>query len=145
MTCSNLICCKTGLQYVGGKKTDIAFNSLVLRHNHVANQVVCICCPFYRTLSHQLLRGLFVLQGGWGDRKRRRAGDDGKLKAFSLFPSFPRALSIFRLLLFLLRYTVPIGASAEESVPWVNNAFTLITCLNRGAFCLRMCCTARLL
>ena len=39
----------------------------------------------------------------------------------------------------------PSEASAEESVPWVNNAFTLITCLNRGAFCLRMCCTERLL
>ena len=39
----------------------------------------------------------------------------------------------------------PSEASAEESVPWVNNAFTLITCLNRGAFRLRMCCTERLL
>ena len=31
-------------------------------------------------------------------------------KAFALFPSSPRALSIFPLLLFLLRYTVPIGS-----------------------------------
>lgn len=31
-------------------------------------------------------------------------------KAFALFPSSPRALSIFRWLLFLLRYTVPIGS-----------------------------------
>ena len=67
-----------------------------------------------------LLRGLFVLWGGLGERKRERAGHDGRgeerTEAFRLFslPIAPRALSIFffRLLLFLQRY--PAGASAKE-------------------------------
>ena len=101
MTCSNLICCKTGLQYVGGKTTNIAFNSLVLQH-HVAKQVVCICCPFYRTLSHHLHRGL-------GRQKKTARGRRWK-KSLCPLPIVPRTLSIFRLLLFLLRYTVPIGS-----------------------------------
>ena len=47
-----------------------------------------------------LLRGLFVLWGGWGERKRERAGHDGKgeerTEDFRLFPLpiAPRALSI---------------------------------------------------
>ena len=48
-----------------------------------------------------LLRGRFVLWGGWGKRKRERAGHDGKGKreqrlfAFSVFPSPPARFSIF--------------------------------------------------
>ena len=48
-----------------------------------------------------LLRGLFVLWGGWGERKRERAGHDGKgeerREAFRLFlfPSPPARFSIF--------------------------------------------------
>ena len=47
-----------------------------------------------------LCRGLFVLWGGWGEKKRESAGHDGKEKerrkapTLSLFPSSP-ALSIF--------------------------------------------------
>ena len=56
-----------------------------------------------------LRRGRFVLWGGWGERKRERAGHDGKgeerTEDFRLFPLpiAPRALSMFffRLLLFL--------------------------------------------
>ena len=52
-----------------------------------------------------LSRGLFVLWGDWGDRKRERTGHDGKRKerreapAFSLFPSSPAHFLFFRLLL----------------------------------------------
>ena len=48
-----------------------------------------------------LRRGRFVLWGGWGERKRERAGHDGKgeerTEDFHLFPLpiAPRALSIF--------------------------------------------------
>ena len=48
-----------------------------------------------------LRRGLFVLWGGWGERKRERAGHDRKGKkrrevpAFSLFPSSPARFLIF--------------------------------------------------
>ena len=47
-----------------------------------------------------LRRGLFVLWGGWGERKRERAGHDRKGKErrdsrLVPFPIFPRALSIF--------------------------------------------------
>ena len=56
--------------------------------------------PFALSTS-LLLRGLFVLWGGWGERKRERAGHDGKgeerTEDFRLFPLpiAPRALSIF--------------------------------------------------
>jgi len=73
---------------------------------------------------------------GWREEKRKRAGDDGKGKEIrekerkkkkfgailnALYgkdsrpfplPIVPRALSVFRLLLFLLGY--PAGASAKE-------------------------------
>ena len=72
----------------------------------------CIFCRWGRgwegykwqfTVYHHpsfLRRGLFVLWGGWGERKRERAGHDRKGKErrdFRLvpFPIFPRALSIF--------------------------------------------------
>ena len=48
-----------------------------------------------------LSRGRFVLWGGWGERKRKRAGHDGKGKqrreapAFSLFPSFAARFLFF--------------------------------------------------
>ena len=48
-----------------------------------------------------LRRGFFVLWGGWGERKRERAGHDMKGKkrrevpAFSLFPSSPARFLIF--------------------------------------------------
>ena len=60
-------------------------------------------------------------EGGWGEGKRKRAGDDGKGKErkrglsachFPL-PIVPRALSFFRLLQFLL-LGYSAGASAEE-------------------------------
>ena len=54
-----------------------------------------------------LPRGLFVLWGGWGERKRERARHDGKEKergeapAFSLFPSSLARFLFFPLLQFL--------------------------------------------
>ena len=45
-----------------------------------------------------------------GETEKDGARETMEKKAFALFPSSPRALSIFRLLLFLLRYTVPIGS-----------------------------------
>jgi len=59
--------------------------------------------------SSLLRRGLFVLWGGWGERKRERAGHDGKrherreasAPAFFLFPSLPARFLFFRLLLFI--------------------------------------------
>ena len=51
-----------------------------------------------------LRRGLFVLWGGWGERKRESAGHDGKgeerREAVSLFPSSPARFLFFRLLIF---------------------------------------------
>ena len=49
VTCSKLICCKAGLN-VGGKTTNIAFNSLVLQH-HFAKQVVFVASLSYLELS----------------------------------------------------------------------------------------------
>ena len=71
-------------------------------------------------LSTSLLhRSFFVLWGGWGERKRERAGHNGKgeerIETFSPFPSshrLPRAFYFFRLLLFLFRYRA--GAYVEE-------------------------------
>ena len=57
--------------------------------------------------------------GGWEERKRERAGQDGRGKREERLPPFPsshrppRAFYFFRLLLFLLVY--PAGAYAEES------------------------------
>ena len=48
--------------------------------------------------------------GRLGRQKKTARRGTMEKKAFALFPSSPRALSIFRLLLFLLRYTVPIGS-----------------------------------
>ena len=68
-------------------------------------------------------------EGGWGERNIEHAGHDGKgkerrglchLTCYS--PIVPRALSIFRLLLFLLGY--PAGASAEER----GDLLTLLFC-----------------
>ena len=59
----------------------------------------------------------------WRERKRKRAGDDGKGKEKNcLFPFSiaPRGLSIFRFLLFLLGYQA--GASAEERGLVMNTA-----------------------
>ena len=61
-----------------------------------------------------------MLWGSWGERKRQRAGHDGKgnerreAPAFFLFPSSSARFLFFRLLLFLYGY--PTGASAEERV-----------------------------
>jgi len=58
-----------------------------------------------------LPRGLFVLWGGWGERKRKRERHDRKEKerreapAFSLFPSSPVRFLFFRLLLFFIYIT----------------------------------------
>ena len=57
-------------------------------------------------ISSLLHRGLFVLWGGWGERKRERAGHDGKgeerreAPAVSLFPSSPTRFLFFRLFYF---------------------------------------------
>ena len=51
-----------------------------------------------------LCRGLLVLWGGWGERKREHAGHS--------IPSSPARFLFFPLLLFLQGY--PEGASAEE-------------------------------
>ena len=58
--------------------------------------------------SSHLRRGLVVLWGGWGERKRQRA--------FSLFPLSPAHFLFFRLLLSLFLWGYPAGASAEERV-----------------------------
>ena len=64
-------------------------------------------------------RGLFVLWGGWGERKRERAGHDGKggkrreISRISPLPIVHRAFSIFFIIaIFIAGY--PEGASAEE-------------------------------
>ena len=60
----------------------------------------------------------FVLWGGWGERKRERAGHDGKGEERREAPPFPsshrspRAFYFCRLLIFWWGY--PAGASAEE-------------------------------
>ena len=90
--------------------------------------------PLARAFSRGLLRSplssaeaslycreAFVLWGGWGERKRERAGHDGKgeerreAPAVSLFPSSPARFLFFRLLIFSWGY--PAGASAEERAP----------------------------
>ena len=64
-----------------------------------------------------LRRGLFVLWGGWGERKRERAGHDG-------FPLsiVPRALSIFSIIDILMG--IPSGSlcGGESSCGAVYNA-----------------------
>ena len=63
--------------------------------------------------SSLLRRGLFVLWGGWGERKRERAGHDGKgeerreARRFPL-PIVPRALSIFSIIDILMG--IPSGS-----------------------------------
>ena len=61
--------------------------------------------------SSLLRRGLFVLWGGWGERKRERAGHDRKGKkrrevpAFSLFPSSPARFLIFPIIAIFIGIT----------------------------------------
>ena len=64
--------------------------------------------------SSLLRRGLFVLWGGWGERKRERAGQDGKgeerreAPAVALFPSSPARFPIFSIIDILMG--IPSGS-----------------------------------
>ena len=91
VTCSNLICCKAGLN-VGGKTTNIAFNSLVLQH-HFAKQVVFVASLSYLELSPPH-RPLCVV-GRPGRKKKTARGGRWKKKAFTIFPSSPARFIFF--------------------------------------------------
>ena len=59
----------------------------------------------FHSYASLLRRGFFVLLGGWGEKKRQRAGNNGKgeerREAFprlSPLPIVPRALSIFSII-----------------------------------------------
>ena len=67
-----------------------------------------------RRFSFRLRRGLFVLWGGWGERKREHAGHD-----VALFASSPARFLFFRLLIFWWGY--PAGASAKERVASIHS------------------------
>ena len=139
VTCSNLICCKAGLN-VGGKTTNIAFNSLVLQH-HFSKQVVFVASLSYLELSPSYRPRCVVGRPG----RKKKTARVGRWKKKKPLPSSPARFIFFDYCYFYWDTLYPSGASAEERVLWVNNAFTLMTCLNREAFCLRTCCTERLL
>ena len=63
-----------------------------------------------------LRRGLFVMWGSWGEKKRARAGHNGKEKerretpAFSLFPSSPARFLFFFFSIIAIFIGIPSGS-----------------------------------
>ena len=114
---------------------------------YVFIMLLCFVSSVSKNCTTQLLlncysllrRGLFVLWGGWGERKRERAGHDGKgeerreARRFPL-PIVPRALSIFSIIDILMG--IPSGSlcggesncyiwSSLLFVPWLQNYGTV--------------------
>ena len=79
----------------------------------------------FKYIPSLLRRGLFVLWGGWGERKRERAGHDGKGEA----PIVPRALSIFSIIDILMG--IPSGSlcGGERYIPEIRLSFVSICAL----------------
>ena len=81
------------LPHGAGKYAISEQKALVISSAPAIQKSVKLWLPFVPSFS-LLRRGLFVLWGGWGERKRERAGHDRKGEerreaAVSLFPSFP--------------------------------------------------------